>query len=389
MGVGTGSRRRVVIAVNSTWNLLNFRSGLIRALVASGYEVVAVAPPDAYVPELTVLGCRFVPLSIDHQGTHPGRDLLLLWRFYILFRHERPDIYLGYTVKPNVYGSLAAHILGIPVVNNITGLGAVFIKDSWLTHVVRVLYRLALSRSAKVFFQNNDDRQIFILGGLVTPSITDRLPGSGIDLTKFTPSPLPGRSPLRFLLIARMLWDKGVGEFVDAARILKCRGINADFCLLGFLDVQNPAAICRKQMDDWVEEGVVRYLGVSKDVRTEIELADCVVLPSYREGTPRTLLEAAAMGRPIVTTNSAGCRDVVDDGINGYLCQLKDAKDLADKMYIVASLSSEAREIMGYRSRKKVENEFDERTVINKYLEAISSILQSQESESARQPLPK
>ena len=389
VAIGFGSRGRVIIAVNSAWNLLNFRAGLIRGLVAAGYEVVAVAPPDAYVPQLAVLGCRFVSLAIDNQGKHPGRDFLLLWRFYVLLRRERPDVYLGYTVKPNVYGSLAAHILGIPVINNITGLGSVFIQNSWLTYLVRVLYRLALSRSAKVFFQNNDDRQIFILEGLVAQSITDRLPGSGIDLTKFTLAPLPGRSSIRFLLIARMLWDKGVGEFVEAARLLKRRGINADFCLLGFLEVQNPAAISRKQMDDWVEEGVVRYLGVSNDVRSEIYLADCVVLPSYREGTPRTLLEAAAMGRPIVTTDSVGCREVVDDGVNGYLCRLKDAIDLAEKMNMIVSLSSEAREVMGLRGRKKVESEFDERTVINKYLEAISSILRSQESALAKQPLPK
>jgi glycosyltransferase involved in cell wall biosynthesis len=317
---------------------------------------------------------------MDNKGTHPGRDLLLLWRFFRLLRRERPDVYLGYTVKPNVYGSLAAHALGIPVINNIAGLGAVFIKDSWLTRLVRGLYRLALSRSAKVFFQNDDDRQMFISGGLVAETVTDRLPGSGIDLAKFVPAPLPGQSPIRFLLIARMLWDKGVGEFVEAARILKRRSASADFCLLGFLDVQNPAAISRKQMDAWVEEGVIRYLGVSDDVRVEIAAADCVVLPSYREGTPRTLLEAAAMGRPLITTDAVGCREVVDDGVNGYLCRLKEAVDLADKMALLEALSPTERAVMGRRGREKVEREFDEQIVIGKYLEAIASVLKRQKS---------
>jgi glycosyltransferase involved in cell wall biosynthesis len=167
-----------------------------------------------------------------------------------------------------------------------------------------------------------------------------------------------------------------VGEFVEAARLLKEQGVNAEFCLLGFLDVQNPAAISRTQMDAWVNEGVVRYLGVSDNVREEIAEADCVVLPSYREGTPRTLLEAAAMGRPIVTTDAVGCREVVDDGANGYLCRPKDAADLAEKMKQIAGLTPEERSAMGLQGRAKVEREFDEQIVIEKYLGAIKSILE-------------
>lgn len=378
MAIVAGSRGRVLISVNTAWNFINFRASLISNLVAEGYEVVAVAAPDEYMAHVDVLGCRFIALPIDNQGTHPGRDLWLFLRLLFLLRCERPDVFLGYTIKPNVYGSMAAHILGIPVINNITGLGAVFIKDSWLAQLVRSLYYLALSRSTKVYFQNDDDRQMFISRGLVSPEVADRLPGSGINLAKFIPTPLPSRTYVRFLLIARMLWDKGVGEFVEAARLLKRRGVKADFCLLGFLDVQNPSAISRMQINTWVNEGVVRYLGVSNDVRDEIQSADCIVLPSYREGTPRTLLEAAAMARPIVATDVAGCRDVVDNGVNGYLCKVKDPVDLADKMDAILSLSLKARETMGQRGRVKVEKEFDERIVINKYLEAISSIVEPQ-----------
>jgi glycosyltransferase involved in cell wall biosynthesis len=365
-------RLKVVIALNTAWNLINFRSGLIKALVGRGYEVIAVAPFDEYAAQLQTLGCRYLPLPMDNMGTHPGRDLLLLARFFNLLRSERPDVFLGFTVKPNVYGSLAAHALQVPVINNVAGLGTVFIKGGWLNKLVRWLYRIALARSTKVFFQNDDDRQLFVSAGLVSETVVDRLPGSGVDLAKFQPSPLPARHVVRFLLIARMLWDKGVGEYVEAARLFKQRGIEAEFCLLGFLDVQNPAAISRKQMDDWVAEGVVRYLGVSDKVRDEIAQSDCVVLPSfYREGTPRTLLEAAAMARPIVTTDSVGCRDVVEDGVNGYLCRPKDASDLADKMELIVSMSHAEREVMGGRGREKVEREFDEEIVIRKYLEAI------------------
>lgn len=381
---------KVIIALNTAWNLYNFRAGLIRTLIAEGYEVVAIAPSDEYAGRLSELGCRFVPLAMDNGGTHLGRDLTLLWRFYRLLRRERPSVFLGYTVKPNVYGSLAAHALGIPVVNNIAGLGAVFINDSWLTRLVRGLYRVALSRSAKVFFQNEDDRQLFVEWRLVQQEVTDRVPGSGLDLTRFspgaasdsvTPSACPAGSrkvnsgEFLFLLIARMLWDKGVGEYVAAARILKRSVTGVDFCLLGFVDVQNPAAISREQMEEWVIEGVVKYLGISDDVQRHIAAADCVVLPSYREGLSRTLLEAAAMGCPIITTDVVGCREIVDDGVNGLLCRPRDAADLAEKMRRMITLSSEERAEMGRRGRDKVEREFDERIVIGKYLKAIADLV--------------
>jgi glycosyltransferase involved in cell wall biosynthesis len=370
-------KTQIMIALNTAWNLVNFRAGLITALIEAGYEVIAVAPPDSYVEQVKALGCRYVPLPMDNQGTHPGRDLLLFWRFYWLLRRVRPDVFLGYTVKPNVYGSFAAHLLDIPVVNNIAGLGAVFIRDGWLTRLVRVLYRLALSRSKRVFFQNEDDRALFIEGSLVDRTITDRLPGSGINLNHFSSNEMPlSESPVRFLLIARMLWDKGVGEYVEAAKLLKCCAVRTEFSLLGFLDVKNPAAISREQMDEWVKEGFVTYLGETDDVRPHITAATCVVLPSfYREGVPRTLLEAAATGRPIITTDAVGCREVVDDGLNGYLCKARDASDLAEKMKLFIALSSEQRAEMGRRGRAKIEREFDEKIVINKYLEAVANIV--------------
>src|SRR6267143_4969387 len=251
-GNATG-RRKILISLNAAWNLVNFRAGLIRSLVAQGHEVVAVAPVDEYAPRLEKLGCRYVPLPMDNKGTHPGKDILLLWRFYRLLRHERPDVFLAYTVKPNIYGSLAAHALSIPVVNNIAGLGAVFVKDRWLTRLVRLLYRLAFAKSRRVFFQNDDDRRAFVEAGLVGARQADRIPGSGIDLLFFSrvPSfPQNGRN-FRFLLLARMLWDKGVGEYVAAARSVRQRFPKAEFYLLGFVDVQNPAAISREQVDAW------------------------------------------------------------------------------------------------------------------------------------------
>jgi len=366
---------KVLLALNTTWNLVNFRSGLIRAFLEKGWEVVGVAPTDASVVDLEKLGCRHVAINMDGKGTNPAQDVMLQLEYFQLLRRERPDVVLAYTVKPNVYASLAAHLLGIPVINNIAGLGAVFSSQSVLTRLVKVLYRLALSRSSKVFFQNREDLAQFLKEGLVSDKQTGTLPGSGVDVKRFSYSPVSRKEerPFRFLLVARMLWDKGIKEFVDAARIIKQAHLSAEFCLLGFLDVENPRAISRVDVDAWVDEGVVQYLGVSNDVRQEMRNADCIVLPSfYREGTPRSLLEAAAIGRPIITTDNIGCRNVVDEGKNGFLCKVRDANDLAEKMRCMIGLTDSERSLMGEVGRKKIELEYDERIVIEHYLQSIS-----------------
>jgi glycosyltransferase involved in cell wall biosynthesis len=367
---------KIIICINTAWNLVNFRTGLIRGLMGQGYEVVAVAPHDEYAAKLTDIGCRFVALPMDNKGINPVKDLILLFRFMRLLGRERPDVFLGYTVKPNVYGSLAAHVLGIPVVNNVAGLGAVFMRDTWLTRLVRFLYKIALSRSRHVFFQNNEDLQMFVEHGLVASHKVSRLPGSGINLTAFsyTPSmPLP-ESPFAFLLVARLLWDKGVGEYVEAARIIHRKYPNIKFQLLGFLDVKNPTAVTSEQMQDWVNEGVVEYLGATEDVKPYLVASDVIVLPSYREGVPRSLLEAAAIGRPIITTDAVGCRDAVDDGVNGFLCNIRDVDDLANKMIRIIELSPSDRIAMGAAGRAKMEQEFDEKIVIDRYLEVVKTI---------------
>ncbi len=374
--------KKILISLNTAWNLLNFRAGLIGGLISSGYEVVAVAPKDEYVVKVELLGCRFVDLEMDNQGTKPFRDLLLLWRYCRLLKTEKPDLCLFFTIKPNVYGSLASTICGIPFINNVSGLGAVFIKGGWLKRFVSALYKLAFNNSNRVFFQNRDDLRLFLLNKLVKVELTDVLPGSGINLHRFTPvadaKRKPPNFPFRFLLIARMLKDKGIVEFVTAAQLLKKSGIKVEFCLLGFLAVQNPAAISSEQMKEWTDQGFVKYLGVSDDVREHIASADCIVLPSYREGTPRTLLEAAAMGKPIITTNVVGCKEVVEHGVNGFLCEVKNAQDLARKMKEMLELSEDQRKLMGQNGRLKMEKEFDEKYVIQKYFHAVDFALLGQ-----------
>jgi len=371
-------QRKAAVSINTSWNIVNFRACLVRALQARGFEVAAVSPDDGYTARLSGLGCRHVPLAMDNKGTSPLKDAALLFRYLRLLRRERPDIYLGWTIKPNVYGSLAARMLGIPTINNVSGLGTAFLRDGWLTRVVKLLYRMALNRSACVFFQNRDDRDLFIGARLVRPEQARLLPGSGVDLDRFAAAPLAPRTadegPV-FILIARLLWDKGVGEYVEAARRVKARESRARFLLLGFLDVENRTAVPRETVEEWKREGIVFYLGQTDDVRPHIAAADCVVLPSYREGTPRSLLEAAAMARPLIATDVPGCREVVDDGINGWLCKAKNAEDLADKMLRFIAASQEQRLEMGRQSRLKAEREFDERVVIDAYLDAIDRAL--------------
>ncbi len=373
--------KKILISINTAWNLLNFRAGLINGLISSGFELIAVAPKDKYVAELELLGCRFVHLEMDNQGTNPVLDLLLLWRYWRLLKSENPDICLFYTVKPNVYGSLASSFCRIPFINNVSGLGAVFIQGGLLRRFVSALYRLAFRNSNRVFFQNRDDLRLFLENKLVKVELTDVLPGSGVNLRHFTPTDdavsKPLTFPFQFLLIARMLKDKGVVEFVNAAQLLKESGVKAEFCLLGFLDIKNPAAISSEKIKEWTDKGYVKYLGATADVREHISLAGCIVLPSYREGTPRTLLEAAAMSKPIITTNVAGCKDVVEHGLNGFLCEVKNAQDLALKMKEMLVLSEDQRRLMGQNGRLKMEKKFDEQIVVQNYLKAINHVLYS------------
>lgn len=369
---------KIVLVANTAWSLFNFRRSLIVRLVDLGHDVVTVAPPDdEHQANLESLGARFVPVTMDNKGTHPGRDVLLYLRLFWLFRRESPGLVISFTIKPVIFAGLAAASCSAPGIGVVTGLGSVFLKDNLLTRLVENLYRFSLARAAKVFVLNQDDMRVFRERRLAPAEKLQCLNGEGIDLRHFAVAPTTGADaarPFRFLLAARMLWDKGIGEYVEAARKLRADFPSAEFCLLGFLDVQNPTAISREQMEQWDREGTVRYLGQTSDIRPELARADAIVLPSYREGISRFLLEAAAMGRPIVATDVTGCREIVDDGTTGYLCRVRDADDLAAQMRRMLELPAPERAEMGRRGRLKVEREFDEQVVIQKYIEEIDRV---------------
>jgi glycosyltransferase involved in cell wall biosynthesis len=368
---------RVAIVLNTSWNIFNFRMNFVRALQAQGHEVHTIAPVDEYTHLLTESGCVHHPVKMDSRGANPIKDSALIAELFFIYRKVKPDIILHYTIKPNVYGTLAASMLGIPVINNVCGLGTVFLKDNIVSAVAMMLYKISFRFAGKVFFQNPDDLKLFLDKKLVPAKAVDILPGSGIDLKRFQPTPFKRNEKFTFLLISRLITDKGVIEYIDAVRKLKDKGVDAHFQVLGAKDPLHKRGIQLDVIQEWIDSGTIEYLGTTNDVRDFINNADCVVLPSYREGTPRTLLEAASSSKPIIATDVPGCNHVVKDDFNGFLCRLKDADDLAEKMKRMAGLADEKLKAFGKNGRAKMEAEYDESLVINKYLAALSDFRQA------------
>ncbi len=371
----SSSPLRIALVCNTAWAIYTYRQGLIRMLVSRGCEVLVIAPHDRTVPLLEQMGCRYVPLSVASKGTSPREDLGTLAALRRHYRALRPDLVFHYTIKPNIYGSIAAWLARVPSIAVTTGLGYVFIQKSRAAAVAKRLYRFAFRFPREVWFLNRDDLATFSDERLLAhPERARLLHGEGVDLEQFAPVPLPGTDAPVFILIGRLLWDKGVREYVEAARAVRARHPHARFQLLGPLGVDNPSAIGRADVDAWVSEGIVEYLGEAHDVRPHIAAADCVVLPSYREGVPRTLMEASAMGRPIVATDVPGCRDVVADGETGLLCAARDSASLADRLAAMIALGPAGREAMGTRGRRKVAAEFDEQQVVARYRHTIHAL---------------
>ncbi len=349
----------------------------IQNLIQHGYEVHTIAPEDSYTPLIRQAGCIHHKVKMDSRGANPIKDSALIVELFSIYRKVKPDVILHYTIKPNVYGTIAAALLGIPVINNVCGLGTVFLKDNLVSAIAILLYKLSFRFATKVFFQNPDDQQLFIDKKLVSPNAVDTLPGSGIDLSRFQPISFRRNEKFTFLLISRLITDKGVLEFVDAIKKLRSNGVTAHFQVLGAMDPLHKRGIKVDLIAEWINSGTIEYLGTTNDVREFIKNADCVVLPSYREGTPRTLLEAASSSKPIIATDVPGCNNVVEHDFNGFLCKLKDPDDLAAKMQAMVSLPEEKLKEFGTNGRAKMEAEYDESLVINKYLAALVELKQA------------
>ena len=332
-----GASRKIVVVGSYADSLVNFRGPLLQAMVRAGHEVIACAPDGSpeLVAELKALGVEYCDIPLERTGLNPVRDLRFLLALYRLFRRIKPEVVLGYTIKPVLYGSYAARAAGVPCLYSlITGLGYAFGAEAWrqrlLGSLVRQLYRHSLRFNRKVFFQNPDNLASFAAFGLLrNPQQAVLVNGSGVDVDAFVPAPLPERPA--FLLIARLLGDKGIREYVAAARAVSSDYPEVKFRLAGWLD-EKPGSIRQSELDSWQEEGIIEYLGRLADVRPALRAASVYVLPSYAEGTPRTVLEALAMGRAVITTDAPGCRETVVHGENGFLVPVKDVAALAAAM---------------------------------------------------------
>lgn len=363
----------MLVLSRCAWTLHNFRTGFMAALMRRGAEVFCGgAGGDGYDGLLLREGFSFTPLPVHKRAINPLADIWLCYSILRWYREMRPDAVCHFTIKPVIYGSVAARLARVPrIVNVVTGLGFVFTdnKAGWLRRLVMLMYRVAFALSHHVFFQNDEDRGFFVSQGLVKASKCSVLPGSGVDLEKFRPGPEPEGPPMA-LMVGRILKNKGVYEFVEAARQVKKELPEARFAILGRRDERNPSVVPESDYQAWLEEGVVEHLGEVEDVRPVVQEARVVVLPSYREGIPRALLEAAAMGKPVVTTDAVGCRLAVDDGKSGFMVPVEDAKALASAMLRLLTDPGLAKE-MGGQGRLKMEAEYDEKIVINAIAEAL------------------
>lgn len=363
---------KVLITVNTCWNVINFREGLVKEFVGRGYEVVVATPRDSYVTQLHDWGVRFLEVDMASDGTDLFSELRAVRSYMRILRLERPDYVLAFTAKPNIYVGIASYIFPVKVISNIAGLGRVYSTSGGLRAFLDLLYRVSLRRSRWVFFQNLDDKNLFLNSRIVTNNRHSVLPGSGVDLDKFAYSEKADheKKAIKFFMICRLLWAKGVREYLAASNTLIEDGFNVECYLVGPVDPSGdgPSA---SELPSIL--GAVIYLGKTDSVLELIRDSDCVVLPSYYpEGVPRTLLEAAAVGRPIITTNSIGCREVVDDGVNGFICKPGDPSELAQVMENFLHLDARARIEMGRESRRLAERRFDERLVIDEYCRVIN-----------------
>ena len=371
---------KILIVSNTSWSLFNFRLGLLRSLEEDGWEVVTSAPQDAH-SSLVRREFRWIRIRhLNRRGYNPFQDFVLLLELVRIFLREKPDLVLSFTIKPNLYSALAAKLTGAKSICSVTGLGYSHDRFWILSYIVTLLYRWAFRLADRIAFQNREDFLYFIEKRIIKKAKGFLTPGSGVDLRRFTPtdSDSAGRNPeaVQILFVGRMLWDKGIGEYVAAARAVKRNHGSAQFSLLGPIDSGNPNGIEFESIRKWEQEGVVRYLGSTDDVRPFLEKADIFVLPSYyREGVPRVLLEAMAMGKPIVTTDSAGCREAVEQGKNGFLVPVRDSRALSEAVTRLIEMDRKCRERMGKASRCKVENGYDERFVVRKYKKAINEII--------------
>jgi glycosyltransferase involved in cell wall biosynthesis len=369
-------RKRIVLSSNTAFSLYNFRLHLMRGLKEKGYEVMAVSPEDEKYSELLKKEFSFFTVkNLDRKGTNPIKDLKLFFEYFLLFRRLKPDLVINFTIKPNIYGSISAGLLGIPSISVITGLGYVFIRESWLTKLVKLLYWLAFRFNRAVVFQNSEDMKTL---ENLCERICLLIESSGVDLKHFDPELCKEtkKDEFTFLFVGRLISDKGIYELIRAYEKLKKEEPKVKLIIIGSPDEGNPNSVSKGEIEKWVKEGLIEWHGFQEDVRPFYCMADCVVLPSYyREGIPRVLLEAMAMEKPIITTDAPGCKNVCVDGVNGFLVKPKDVESLYLAMKRMVELGDEKLREFGKAGRRLAEEKYSVEKIVGEYINLIEAVL--------------
>lgn len=360
-------KKKIAFVGNTSFSMYNFRLGVMRHFMKD-YEVVVIAPEDEYSVFFEKEGIRYIPIPMETRGTNIISDMRLLRTLYRCYKEEKFDLVFHYTIKPVIYGSIACRLLSIKCIAITTGLGVVFMKNDLMSKVVKIMYKVALRKVCEVWFLNHDDYNVFIENKIIDKSKAYILNSEGVDMNHFSACEKQvNDGKFRFLLFSRLIAEKGIREYVEAARCLKKKYSNMVFSLLGKLDVGGN--ISTEELDEWINEGCIDYKGYSLEVRQYIADSDCIVLPSYyREGVPRCLMEAMSMKKPIITTNNVGCIELIEDGVNGYMVDPKSSLDLEDKMERIYHLSEEEREEMGKAGHEIIARRFDEKIIISDYV---------------------
>lgn len=356
--------KRILILANKYSTILNFRLEVVDALIKNGYEVYVSLPHHNRVAEIDAIGAKTIDTQISGHGTNPIEDFKLMLTYTKLIKKIKPSLVLTYTIKPNVYGGMACTLCNVPYVANITGLGTAVENGGLMQKLTVFLYRLGLGKASTIFFQNRENRAFFEKYHIAVDK-HESLPGSGVNLSKFELMDYPVDGEVHFAFISRIMREKGIEQYLDAARVIKNKYSNVYFHVCGFGSDEYEAKM--KKLDN---DGLIIYHGLLDDVRVMLKDAHCVIHPTfYPEGMSNVLLESAASGRPIISTDRPGCREAIDNGVNGYIVQEQNSEDLIEKVEEFLNLSYEKRKEMGIKGREKVTNEFDRNIVVNTYLE--------------------
>lgn len=364
--------KKVLVLANHFITIYAFRKELVKELLETGYEVYLALPESEENNYFINMGCKIIETPLDRRGTNPVSDIKLLFQYIRIIRDINPDIVLTYTIKPNTYGGIASRICGVKTIHTVTGLGSVYIQEMWQKHIAVFLNRIAFKSASKVVFLNEENKGFYKQLKIVSSAHdTIIVPGSGVNLGEFKYQEQPSDEKITFTFVGRVLRDKGIEEYLTAAKRLVSMYNNVSFKVVGFVDEDRYINL----LEQYENEGIINYLGKRNDISNIMASSSCIVLPSYGEGRGTVLQEGAAIGRPLITCDTYGCKDNVDDSYNGFLCNVADAESLESAMVKFIVLPSEQKVLMGKRSRAKAEKEFDRKIVVKAYLNEIEKII--------------